>query len=448
MNKQEMLKTQTCVLKVNIHCDGCKQKVKKKLQKIEGVYTVKIDADQSKVTVTGNVDPNTLVKKLVKSGKHAEIWGGQKGGGSNFNMMNNQFMNMQMDNFKGGKDNKSQKGGGGGNKEQPKGGGGAQQFLQMMQNLKGSKDNFKMPNAKDQKSVKFNLPEDEFDDEFDDDFDDDEDEFDSDSDDGFDGRPVGKMMPAMGGGHGPQGINAMMNANLKGGAMNNNGGNGKKGGGGGVEIPVQMKGMVGNHHDGKNNNGGKQGKGGNQNQSGGKNGGKNGGGGGLLDGKNGGVNGKGNNNGSFGGKNGGGGKMDGGLMMNSMQQGPHGMSMGQKGGGPMSMGPMGQMGNYPMGQMGNMPAAQGLPAPGGAGYYPGMGQGNPYSQQQQQYMAQMMMNQQQQQRPAGYDMYGAHPMMYARPHPAVSYGPPMGAPVHDNFTHMFSDENTGSCSIM
>ncbi|KAJ8529474.1 hypothetical protein K7X08_036309 [Anisodus acutangulus] len=430
-----MLKTQTCVLKVNIHCDGCKQKVKKKLQNIEGVYTVKIDSDQSKVTVTGNVDPATLIKKLVKSGKHAELWGGSQKGGSNFNMMNNQFMNMQMNNFKGGKDNKSQKGGG--NKEQPKGGN-AQQFLQMMQNLKGSKDNFKMPNvpnSKDQKSVKFNLPEDDFDDEFGSD----EDEFDDDeSDDEF----SAKMMPAMGGGGGghgpPHGLNAMM-MNLKGGAIGNNGGNGKKGGGG-VEIPVQMKGMAGNHHDGKNNKGGKQGKGGNQVQSGGKNGGKNGGGGGLPDGKNGGVNGKGSNN--IGGKNGG--KMDGGLTMNSMQQGPHGMmSMGQKGGGPMSMGPMG---NHTMGQMGNMQAAQGLPAGGGG--YTGMavGQdGNPYSQQRQQYMAQVMMNQQ---RPAGYDTYGVHPMMYARPHPAMGYGPPMGAPVHDNFTHMFSDENTGSCSIM
>ena len=27
---------QKCVLKVNIHCDGCKQKVKKILQKIDG----------------------------------------------------------------------------------------------------------------------------------------------------------------------------------------------------------------------------------------------------------------------------------------------------------------------------------------------------------------------------------------------------------------------------
>jgi hypothetical protein len=36
MSKEEFMKIQTCVLKVNIHCDGCKQKVKKILQKIEG----------------------------------------------------------------------------------------------------------------------------------------------------------------------------------------------------------------------------------------------------------------------------------------------------------------------------------------------------------------------------------------------------------------------------
>ncbi|CAA6669023.1 unnamed protein product [Spirodela intermedia] len=60
MSKQEdikFLKTQTCVLKVNIHCEGCKQKVKKLLQKIDGVYTIAIDLDQGKVTVSGDVEP-------------------------------------------------------------------------------------------------------------------------------------------------------------------------------------------------------------------------------------------------------------------------------------------------------------------------------------------------------------------------------------------------------
>ncbi|VVB15142.1 unnamed protein product [Arabis nemorensis] len=67
MSKEEFMKIQTCVLKVNIHCDGCKQKVKKILHKIEGVFTTKIDAEQGKVTVSGNVDPSVLIKKLLKS---------------------------------------------------------------------------------------------------------------------------------------------------------------------------------------------------------------------------------------------------------------------------------------------------------------------------------------------------------------------------------------------
>ncbi|GFZ15917.1 heavy metal transport/detoxification superfamily protein [Actinidia rufa] len=77
MTKDEdfkLLKIQTCVLKVNIHCYGCKQKVKKILQRIEGVYRVNIDAEQQKVTVSGSVDSATLIKKLVRAGKHSELW--------------------------------------------------------------------------------------------------------------------------------------------------------------------------------------------------------------------------------------------------------------------------------------------------------------------------------------------------------------------------------------
>ncbi|XP_073301456.1 heavy metal-associated isoprenylated plant protein 37 [Primulina huaijiensis] len=85
MTKNEdfkLLKIQTCVLKVNIHCDGCKQKVKRLLQKIEGVYKVSLDAELQKVTVSGNVDSAVLIKKLVKVGKHAELWS-QKGNHQN-----------------------------------------------------------------------------------------------------------------------------------------------------------------------------------------------------------------------------------------------------------------------------------------------------------------------------------------------------------------------------
>lgn len=39
-----------------------------------GVYQVNIDSDQQKVTVQGSVDSENLVKKLVRAGKHAELW--------------------------------------------------------------------------------------------------------------------------------------------------------------------------------------------------------------------------------------------------------------------------------------------------------------------------------------------------------------------------------------
>lgn len=78
MTKDEdfkLIKTQTWVLKVYIHCEGCKKKVKKVLQSIDGVYTTAIDAAEQKVTVTGNVaSADVLLKKLLKSGKHAELW--------------------------------------------------------------------------------------------------------------------------------------------------------------------------------------------------------------------------------------------------------------------------------------------------------------------------------------------------------------------------------------
>ncbi|XP_038876312.1 heavy metal-associated isoprenylated plant protein 37 [Benincasa hispida] len=77
MTKEEdfkLLKFQTCDLRVNIHCDGCRQKVKKLLQRIEGVFQVAIGAENQKVTVLGNVDSTTLINKLVRAGKHAELW--------------------------------------------------------------------------------------------------------------------------------------------------------------------------------------------------------------------------------------------------------------------------------------------------------------------------------------------------------------------------------------
>ncbi|KAF8013289.1 hypothetical protein BT93_I1206 [Corymbia citriodora subsp. variegata] len=62
-------------LKVSVDCcDGCKKKVKKALQAVEGVLKTEIDPSQPKVTVLGNVDPHVLIKKLARVGKQAEVW--------------------------------------------------------------------------------------------------------------------------------------------------------------------------------------------------------------------------------------------------------------------------------------------------------------------------------------------------------------------------------------
>jgi len=44
------------------------------MQNYAGVFTATIDSQQQKVTVTGNVGVETLLRKLVKAGKYAEIW--------------------------------------------------------------------------------------------------------------------------------------------------------------------------------------------------------------------------------------------------------------------------------------------------------------------------------------------------------------------------------------
>ncbi|KAJ6764162.1 HEAVY METAL TRANSPORT/DETOXIFICATION DOMAIN PROTEIN [Salix koriyanagi] len=510
MSKEEFLKIQTCVLKVNIHCDGCKQKVKKLLQKIDGVFTTSIDSEQGKVTVSGNVDPAVLIKKLAKSGKHAELWGAPKGNNNGQNQMANQLKNMQIDNGKGGNNNKGQKINNQNNnqQQQPKGGQPTPQQIQhfhQLQQMKGLQD-LKLPQMKDmkmpsnhqqqqqQKTVKFTLPvdddmtDDEFDDDSDDEFDDDE--FDDEMDDPR--YPLGKMKQIMD--NGPPGPNMMNGMPLqllnaqKGGAPNG-GANGKKGGpggggGGNGGVPVQIN-MGG---EGKNGGGGKKGGGGGGgNNNGGQNQvGKNvggGGGGKPQDGKNGNNGGGGNKNGNGGngnnmqmsggkkGNNGAAGAMNDGFQK---MGGPH-LNMGQMGGMPMGqMGgmPLGQMGGMPMGQMGNISAVQGLPAAaamGGAaagggpnGYFQGAGPdllpGNPYQQQQQQQQQQQylaaVMNQQ---RSMGNERF--QPMIYARPPPAVNYMPQQPPPYpypypyphptgNDQYTNFFSDENTSSCNVM
>ncbi|XP_047094439.1 heavy metal-associated isoprenylated plant protein 35-like [Lolium rigidum] len=72
----EPLQCKILVLRVPIHCEGCKKKVKRVLQSVDGVYRCDIDARSNKVTVavTGSVGGDALVKRLRRSGKNAEEW--------------------------------------------------------------------------------------------------------------------------------------------------------------------------------------------------------------------------------------------------------------------------------------------------------------------------------------------------------------------------------------
>ncbi|KAI3440422.1 HMA domain-containing protein [Psidium guajava] len=428
LKQQGPPRLQTFVLRVNIHCDGCRKKVKKRVLKISGVKNISIDAELGKVTVTGHVDPRTVIKKLWKSGKHAELWRAQEKSFHNQNHLNHQFKNMQIEfpNGNGGERDKNFQKGGGGigfGHVQPK----------------GSKDMMQIvPKAK--KSITFDFDEDEEDYASEDSFcdSDDEDDFELDL-----GPHTLRKPSAMGGGgaNGQTGTKGMKKA--------------KKGGI--FRIPMLGKGQ------GKKNEG-KYGKGGKNDKYGGKNG-KN-----SFNGRNpkqsGPKNGAINRNYGNGGRGGGGKsdwangtkKMDPGFDIDFTNPGKRRGGAGRGGGGGGGA-PVRQIGNYPMGhqgRMGSFPAVEGLPAPvamNGGGYGPMAGPGNAYNQQH--HMAMMTMINQQ--RARGNEMLRPMPMMYGGgPHPMMNhpYHHPMPmtttAPrgFSDPYTHMFSDENTESCSIM
>ncbi|RCV40631.1 hypothetical protein SETIT_9G070800v2 [Setaria italica] len=479
MIKEDILKVQTCVLKVNMHCPGCEKQVKKIIHKIDGVFQSSVDKDQGKVTVSGLMDPYTVIKKLNKAHKRAQLWGPNPGVASEVQKL--QLGNGGKGQPKGGEAAASGSGGGGdGAKDEemvmppPPPPQQHPQQLQTEMEMKGVKlppqlmgMGGKMPmpaaappaKAKDLKAVKFDVPEGE---EPADDDSDSDDEFDDDNDfedDGLDDKmmmmqPMA-MPPAAGGGD-------------------------KKGGNGGRDnkIPVQIKGNA--------NIGDKiaeliRAK---QNQGGAGGSGKNGGGAQAP------QNGKGS---APGGRNqlpvqakkgvaaGGppagvvGGPMMGGMppppppqpgmMMRppNMMGGAGFPGMGQTGGRPMGGMPMGHPQNGGVGMQpagGGSATVHGMTAGGtmpGAGLYPGgagvsVGGGmapapemmqaawnNPVAQQQ----PHMMMN------GDGNHVHGGAgypPMGYGY---GYGYGrPPMYHPPPHPNDNMFSDENPNSCSVM
>ncbi|KAL9668831.1 hypothetical protein QQ045_006371 [Rhodiola kirilowii] len=62
-------------MKVSMDCSGCENKIRKAVQKLDGVDTVEIDMDEQKVTVTGTFsDQLKVLKKVRKTGRRAELW--------------------------------------------------------------------------------------------------------------------------------------------------------------------------------------------------------------------------------------------------------------------------------------------------------------------------------------------------------------------------------------
>ncbi|RLM58279.1 neurogenic protein mastermind-like [Panicum miliaceum] len=116
MIREDIIRVKTCVLKVGIHCDGCQKKVRKVLHKIEGVYQISIDKLEGKVTVTGQMDLDTVFEKLRKAGKPALLWGATANPGAASQVQQPQHCG-------GGGDQHPKDNAGG--KGQPKGGAGA-----------------------------------------------------------------------------------------------------------------------------------------------------------------------------------------------------------------------------------------------------------------------------------------------------------------------------------
>ncbi|XP_011038780.1 PREDICTED: neural Wiskott-Aldrich syndrome protein isoform X2 [Populus euphratica] len=62
----------SCMMRVNVHCDGCKRKMMEVLQNLK-VYSVVLDAEQGTLKVNGKVNPSTILNVFDKFGKHGEV---------------------------------------------------------------------------------------------------------------------------------------------------------------------------------------------------------------------------------------------------------------------------------------------------------------------------------------------------------------------------------------
>ncbi|KAL2324889.1 hypothetical protein Fmac_023947 [Flemingia macrophylla] len=74
--------SQTVVLKVGMSCEGCVGAVKRVLGKLDGVESYDIDLKEQKVVVKGNVQPDTVLQTVSKTGKKTTFWEGEAASGT------------------------------------------------------------------------------------------------------------------------------------------------------------------------------------------------------------------------------------------------------------------------------------------------------------------------------------------------------------------------------
>ena len=65
---------QTVDIKVKMDCDGCERKVRNAVSSMKGAKTVEVNRKQSRVTVSGYVEPKKVLKKVRSTGKKADFW--------------------------------------------------------------------------------------------------------------------------------------------------------------------------------------------------------------------------------------------------------------------------------------------------------------------------------------------------------------------------------------
>ncbi|XP_008796016.1 heavy metal-associated isoprenylated plant protein 43-like [Phoenix dactylifera] len=61
------------VLKVDLSCQKCKQKLVHAVSGLEGVDKIEVDGAKSTLTVTGDADPIEVIARTRKVGKSAEV---------------------------------------------------------------------------------------------------------------------------------------------------------------------------------------------------------------------------------------------------------------------------------------------------------------------------------------------------------------------------------------